>query len=359
MAVTGAISALDQALWDLKGKHFECPRLAASRRSGREPRCGRCEWLDMGTTEVVVDAARRAVQRRGLHRPQDPALPGRASPAPPGGPDRRSRRPLCRDPGDRRLAHRSRRRAPPQHDRWATPCCCARELARYRPLFVEDPIPPDSVAALRAIRRQGARPRRRGRAQHDDLGVRRVPGAAAASRYVRPDVGIAGGHHPRQEDLRARRVASTPGIIPHAVPSGPVAVAAHVQLGMCVPNWELQEHVPQDAPGLDGRRGQGGRGARRLPDRTGSARPGDRARRRRAWASTRRSRSISPIPRSARTVPSRSDDRGADETGRATPAGRPCLQRGRQATLCRPGRPRAVGAGRGLPVPRVLRRVGP
>jgi galactonate dehydratase len=25
-----------------------------------------------------------------------------------------------------------------------------------------------------------------------------------------------------------------------------VAVAAHVQLGICVPNWELQEHVPQD-----------------------------------------------------------------------------------------------------------------
>ena len=38
------------------------------------------------------------------------------------------------------------------------------------------------------------------------------------------------------------------GVIPHAVPSGPVAVAAHVQLGMCVPNWEVQEHVPQDAP---------------------------------------------------------------------------------------------------------------
>ena len=32
------------------------------------------------------------------------------------------------------------------------------------------------------------------------------------------------------------------------MPSGPVAVAAHVQLGMCVPNWEVQEHVPQDEP---------------------------------------------------------------------------------------------------------------
>jgi galactonate dehydratase len=36
------------------------------------------------------------------------------------------------------------------------------------------------------------------------------------------------------------------GIIPHSVPSGPVATAAFVQLGACVPNWEVQEHREQD-----------------------------------------------------------------------------------------------------------------
>ena len=36
------------------------------------------------------------------------------------------------------------------------------------------------------------------------------------------------------------------GIIPHAVPSGPVATAAQVQLGFAVPNWEVQEHQLQD-----------------------------------------------------------------------------------------------------------------
>ena len=35
------------------------------------------------------------------------------------------------------------------------------------------------------------------------------------------------------------------------MPSGPVAVAAHVQLGMCTPNWELQEHRPQAAAWTD------------------------------------------------------------------------------------------------------------
>ena len=69
------------------------------------------------------------------------------------------------------------------------------------------------------------------------------PGVA----FIRPDVGIAGGiTHVKK--ICALAEAFHAGILPHAVPSGPVAVAAHVQLGMCVPNWEVQEHVPQDEP---------------------------------------------------------------------------------------------------------------
>ena len=55
--------------------------------------------------------------------------------------------------------------------------------------------------------------------------------------YVRPDVGIAGGFT-HVKKICALAEAFHAGILPHAVPSGPVAVAAHVQLGMCVPNWE-------------------------------------------------------------------------------------------------------------------------
>jgi galactonate dehydratase len=69
------------------------------------------------------------------------------------------------------------------------------------------------------------------------------PGVA----YIRPDVGIAGGiTHVKK--ICALAESFHAGVLPHAVPSGPVAVAAHVQLGMCVPNWELQEHVPQSHP---------------------------------------------------------------------------------------------------------------
>jgi len=68
--------------------------------------------------------------------------------------------------------------------------------------------------------------------------------------FVRPDVGIAGGiTHVRK--ICALAEAFHADVLPHAVPSGPVAVAAHVQLGMCTPNWELQEHRPQSASWTD------------------------------------------------------------------------------------------------------------
>jgi galactonate dehydratase len=120
---------------------------------------------------------------------------------------------------------------------------CA-ELARYRPLFVEDPIPPDSVSALRAFAAKVGVPVAAGERNTtiwEFAEYLERPGVA----YVRPDVGVAGGiTHVKKICALAESVNA--GILPHAVPSGPVAVAADVQLGMAVPNWELQEHVPQD-----------------------------------------------------------------------------------------------------------------
>lgn len=120
------------------------------------------------------------------------------------------------------------------------------ELARFRPLFVEDPIPPDSVAALRAFAAKVEVPVAAGERNTtiwEFAEYLERPGIS----YVRPDVGIAGGiTHVKK--ICALAESFHAGVLPHAVPSGPVAVAAAVQLGMCVPNWALQEHVPQDGP---------------------------------------------------------------------------------------------------------------
>ena len=63
--------------------------------------------------------------------------------------------------------------------------------------------------------------------------------------FARPDIGIAGGFtHVRK--ICAMAEAHHQGIIPHAVPNGPVATMAHVHMGISAPNWEVQEYMPLD-----------------------------------------------------------------------------------------------------------------
>jgi len=244
MAVTGAISAVDQALWDLKGKHFDAP--VWQLLGGRARRAVRAmRVVDMGTADEVVAAARRAVEVEGytalkilLFQDEHHLLRQAARID-----DLVSRFAAIRETVGWEIdlgveLHRNMNAGD-------AVLLCA-ELARLRPLFVEDPIPPDSVAGLRAFAAKVSLPVAAGERNTtiwEFAEYLERPGVA----YVRPDVGIAGGiTHVKK--ICALAEAVNAGVLPHAVPSGPVAVAAHVQLGMCVPNWELQEHVPQDAP---------------------------------------------------------------------------------------------------------------
>jgi galactonate dehydratase len=244
MAVTGALSAVDQALWDLKGKHFDAP--VWQLLGGRTRRAVRAmRVVDTGTAEEVVAAARRAVEVEGytalkiLLFQNDHHVQRQAARIA----DLVSRFAAIRETVGWEIdlgveLHRNMSAGD------AVLLCG--ELARFRPLFVEDPIPPDSVAGLRAFAAKVDLPVAAGERNTtiwEFAEYLERPGVA----YVRPDVGIAGGiTHVKKICALAESVNA--GVLPHAVPSGPVAVAAHVQLGMCVPNWELQEHVPQDGP---------------------------------------------------------------------------------------------------------------
>jgi galactonate dehydratase len=244
MAVTSAISAIDQALWDLKGKHFEVP--VWQLLGGRARRAVRAmRVLDTGTLEQVVDASRAAVHDDGYtalkvilfqhdhHTVRQAARIG----------DLVARFAAIRETVGWEIdlgveLHRNMSAGD------AVMLCG--EIAHLRPLFVEDPIPPDSVAAMRAFAQSVSVPVAAGERNTtiwEFAEYLERPGV----NYIRPDVGVAGGiTHVKK--ICALGEAFHAGVIPHAVPSGPVAVAAHVQLGICVPNWELQEHVPQDAP---------------------------------------------------------------------------------------------------------------
>jgi galactonate dehydratase len=244
MAVTGALSALDQALWDIKGKHFEAP--VWQLLGGRVRKAVRAmRVVGTGTLEEVAASARRAVEVEGygalkvlLFQPEHHGM-------------RQAQR--IEDLVKRFAAVRETvgwqidlgvelHRNMSAGDALLL---CA-ELIRFRPLFVEDPIPPDSVIALRAFAARSPLPVAAGERNTtiwEFAEYLERPGIA----FARPDVGIAGGiTHVHKICALAESVHA--GVLPHAVPSGPVAVAAHVQLGLCTPNWELQEHVPQDSP---------------------------------------------------------------------------------------------------------------
>ena len=87
MAISGAISAVDQALWDLRGKRFEVP--VWQLLGGRARRAVRAmRVVDTGTLEEVVGGRADRGRGRRVHGPQDPAVPGGASPDAPGRADR-------------------------------------------------------------------------------------------------------------------------------------------------------------------------------------------------------------------------------------------------------------------------------
>jgi galactonate dehydratase len=244
MAVSGAISAIDQALWDIKGKHFEVP--VWELLGGRARRAVRAmKVIDTGSAEELVESARRSVEDEGygalkiLLFQDEHHLMRQAA---------RIDDLVARFAAVRETVGWHVDLGVELHRNMAAgdALLLCDELQRLRPLFVEDPIPPDSVVALRAFAAKTRLPVAAGERNTtiwEFAEYLERPGVA----YVRPDVGIAGGiTHVKK--ICALAESFHAGVLPHAVPSGPIAVAAHVQLGMCVPNWELQEHVPQDEP---------------------------------------------------------------------------------------------------------------
>jgi galactonate dehydratase len=242
----GAISAIDQALWDLRGKRFEEPvwqLLGGRSRKGVRA----MKVVATGTTEEVV-AASLAAQAVGYtaikvllfqHEHHQMRHAERIS-------DLVGRFAAIRDAvGDRLdIGIELHRNMQP-----GNAIALITELAKYRPLFVEDPVPPDSALGFGEVSAKVTTPMAGGERNTTIYEFREYIEQAGLS-FVRPDIGIAGGFtHVRK--ICAMAEAHHMGVIPHCVPSGPVATMAHVHLGISVPNWEVQEHVEQDGAPLN------------------------------------------------------------------------------------------------------------
>lgn len=237
----GAISAIDQALWDLRGKRFEEPvwqLLGGRSRTGVRA----MKVVQTGTTEEVV-AASLTAQNAGytaikvlLFQHEHHGMRHAERTA-----DLVARFAAIRDAvGDRMdVGIELHRNMQPGNS-----IALITELAKYRPLFIEDPIPPDSAIAFGEVSAKVAVPMAAGERNTTIYEFREYIEHAGIS-FIRPDVGIAGGFtHVRK--ICAMAEAHHMGVIPHCVPSGAVATMAHVHLGITIPNWEVQEHVEQN-----------------------------------------------------------------------------------------------------------------
>jgi len=240
MALNGAISAIDQALWDIKGKLLDEPvwrllggRVRAGVRAMRVIGGSSADELAAAGAQAVEDgytAVKALVFGHEHHamphaRRLDDLVARTAALRETVGPDVDIAIELHRNMGP------------------ADSLTLMDRIERFSPIFVEDPIPPDSVMSLGEIAEKARVPLAAGE-RNTTIWEFREYIEAAGIEVVRPDIGIAGGFTGVRK-IAALAQARHQLIAPHAVPSGPVATAAHVQAGVASPGWEWQEYVPQ------------------------------------------------------------------------------------------------------------------
>jgi galactonate dehydratase len=241
MAIVGALSAIDQALWDIRGKHFDVPVWQLLGGKVRE-RVRAMLVLTYGTLEEVCAAATEGAAQGYtalkvlLFQSEHHAMTHSARLA-----DLVARAQALRESvgwGVDLGIELHRNMAPGEA------IALIRELEPIRPFFVEDPVPPDSVLSFGEVAAKSRVPMAAGE-RNTTIWEFREYVEHAGVHHIRPDIGVAGGFtHMRK--ICALAEAHHQGIIPHAVPSGPVATAAHVQLGAATLNWEAQEHRSQE-----------------------------------------------------------------------------------------------------------------
>lgn len=121
----------------------------------------------------------------------------------------------------------------------------AKELEPFKPMWFEEPTPPDSLEALKAVRDKSPVPISAGERLYNLKQYRDLFEMRAAD-YIQPDISHAGGI---MELKKIAAVADTYYIpfAPHN-PSGPVANAATLQLAACTPNFSILEIMYSDVP---------------------------------------------------------------------------------------------------------------
>lgn len=241
--VQGALSAIDIALWDIKGKRLDVPIYDLMGGMTRER--VRCYMHVGGKTldELAADAVAKA--KEGF-------TAVRFSPFPPDYYLHKSYAEWADEAVRRVGAVREavgnavdicveiHRQMTPAESIWL-----GRRLEQFHPYFYEDPMLPDSPARMADVQEQCNIPIATGERFTTLYEYQQLLEAKGAA-YVRPDVCLCGGLSGCKK-VAAMAEAQHVKVIPHN-PLSPISTAACIQLDACIPNFALQEYTGEAHP---------------------------------------------------------------------------------------------------------------
>lgn len=120
-----------------------------------------------------------------------------------------------------------------------------RVLAPYRPYFIEEPVPPENADALAEVRRASPVPIATGERRVTRFEFRELF-EKQACQVIQPDLCHCGGLWEAKK-IAAMAEAYYIGVAPHN-PLGPVANAAALHFALSTPNFLIQEDMLTDVP---------------------------------------------------------------------------------------------------------------
>jgi galactonate dehydratase len=247
-AIMGALSAIDIALWDIAGKHFDAPVYQLLGGKCRDKARVYYHVFGRTTEELVrgcVDAKEKGFTAVGhltpfADEPRDvPYFKTHASKIGDAIDTVRQYREAVGDAVD--LCIEIHRQLTP-----AEAIVLGRGIEPYHPYFYEDPVLPDNLDEMAQVAQHINIPIATGERIHTIWEFEMLLSRNAVQ-YIRPDVCMAGGiSHCKK--IAALAEARHVGVVPHN-PLSPVSTAACVQLAACIPNFALQEYpLGEDRP---------------------------------------------------------------------------------------------------------------
>ena len=239
-ALSGAISAVDIALWDIKGKHFGVPIWELLGGNCRDKI--RLHLLGGGSTpETMYEAAKAAVEEGFTALKFDPLVGGFQDM----GVDR-----LVKTARD--IVAAAREGGGPDLDlivevhRKLTPMnsiVLESALAPFNLYFIEDPIQIDTIATQAELAKRMTTPLAVGERNVSIWEFRELL-EAGGPQYVRPDLGLAGGIT-QCKKIAALAEAYHSAVVTHNF-LGPLITAASLHLDTSIPNFITQEYTKAD-----------------------------------------------------------------------------------------------------------------